>query len=98
MILVEMPETPGPLDEDRFDISSSIVNINRNLYVGGDTTIGGQLTIIGDTTVNDFNINGDLSVNFLKNHTLRVPSTFTIDPSGHGDGDITGKVIILKSQ
>jgi len=29
MILVEMPETPGPLDEDRFDISSSIVFVSN---------------------------------------------------------------------
>lgn len=75
------------------DISSSIVNINRNLYVGGDTTIGGELTIIGDTTVNDFTINGDLSVNSMLSNILKVPSTFTIDPSGHAD--IAGKVIIL---
>jgi hypothetical protein len=77
------------------DISSSIVNINRDLYVGGNTTISGELTISGNTNVNNFTINGDLSVNFLRNHTLRVPSEFIIDPSGHGDGDITGKVIIL---
>jgi len=75
------------------DISSSIVNINRDLYVGGDTTIGGELTISGDTIVNNFTINGDLSVNFLKNNILKVPSEFTIDPSGHGNA--TGKVIIL---
>jgi hypothetical protein len=75
------------------DISSSIVNINRDLYVGGNTTIGGELTISGDTIVNDFIINGDLSVNFLKNSILKVPSEFTIDPSGHGNA--TGKVIIL---
>ena len=75
------------------DISSSIVNINRDLYVGGDTTIGGELTISGDTIVNNFTINGDLSVNSMLSNILKVPSTFTIDPSGHGD--ITGKVIIL---
>jgi hypothetical protein len=77
------------------DISSSNVNINRNLYVNGDTTIDGLLNINGLTTFSNITINGDLSVNSMTSNTLKVPSTFTIDPSGHGDADITGKVIIL---
>jgi hypothetical protein len=75
------------------DISSSNVNINRNLYVNGDTTIAGLLNINGLTTFANITINGDLSVNSMKSNILKVPSTFTIDPSGHEVG--TGKVIIL---
>ena len=82
------------------DISSSNVNINNNIRVKGDATIDGALNITGSTTfanitVNNFTINGDLSVNSLTSTILKVPSTFTIDPSGHGTGDITGKVIIM---
>jgi hypothetical protein len=80
------------------DISSSNVKINNNLQVSGDTTIGGALNITGSTTFsnitgNNFTINGDLSVNSMLSNILKVPSTFTLDPAGHGD--ITGKVIIL---
>ena len=82
------------------DISSSNVNINNNIRVKGDATIDGALNITGNTiftsiTGENFTINGDLSVNSLTSTILKVPSTFTIDPSGHGTGDITGKVIIM---
>jgi hypothetical protein len=80
------------------DISSSNVNINRNLRVDGDATIVGTLNITGSTsftniTGTNFTINGDLSVNSMISNILKVPSTFTIDPAGHGIA--TGKVIIL---
>jgi hypothetical protein len=80
------------------DISSSNVNINRNLRVNGDATIVGGLNITGSTTFSDitgtnFTINGDLSVNNMTSNILKVPSTFTLDPAGHGN--ITGKVVIL---
>jgi hypothetical protein len=85
------------------DMSSSNVNINNNLRVNGTTTIGGELNITGSTsfanlTGNNFTINGDLSVNSMISNILKVPSIFTIDPSGHGTGgteNITGKVVIL---
>ena len=75
------------------DISSSNVNINRNLYVNGDATIVGALNISGITTFANITINGDLSVNSMKSNILKVPSTFTLDPEGHGVE--TGKVIIM---
>ena len=85
------------------DISSSSVNIFRDLSIGGNLNISGSTTfsnitgssllITGDTSLNKLYIAGDLSVNSLTSTILKVPSTFTIDPSGHGD--ITGKVIIL---
>jgi len=80
------------------DISSSNVNINNNIRVKGDATIDGALNITGSTTFanitgNNFTINGDLSVNSMISNILKVPSTFTLDPAGHGN--ITGKVVIL---
>ena len=72
------------------DISSSNVNINKNLHILGDTTIDGSLNIGGN-----FTITRDLSVSSLTSTILKVPAIFTIDPSGHGTGDITGKVIIM---
>jgi len=74
------------------DISSSNVNINRKLHVYGDAIIDGSLNINGITTFANITINGDLSVNNMTSNILKVPSTFTIDPSGHGVE--TGKVII----
>jgi hypothetical protein len=75
------------------DISSSNVNINKNFTVNGDATILGALNISGITTFTNITINGDLSVNSMISNILKVPSTFTIDPAGHGIA--TGKVIIL---
>jgi len=75
------------------DISSSNVNINKNFTVNGDATIVGALNISGITTFTNITINGDLSVNSMISNILKVPSTFTLDPAGHGNA--TGKVIIL---
>jgi len=80
------------------DISSSNVNINRDLRVNGDATIVGAVNITGSTsfaniTGTNFTINGDLSVNSMISNILKVPSTFTLDPAGHGNA--TGTVVIL---
>ena len=76
------------------DISSSNVNIFGNALIGGNLNINGSTTFSSIAGTN-LNITGDTSLNnvFISGTTLKVPSTFTIDPSGHGD--ITGKVIIL---
>ena len=93
--------------DNKIDISSSSVNIFRDVSIGGNISISGSTTfsnitgsnllITGDTSLNNLSIAGDLSVNSLTSTILKVPSIFTIDPSGHGTGtgDITGKVIIM---
>jgi hypothetical protein len=80
------------------DISSSVVNMNNDLNISGNASIGGTLSIGGGTvfstiTGDNITITGDLSVNSMISNILKVPSTFTLDPAGHGN--ITGKVIIL---
>ena len=67
------------------DISSSTVNIFGNASIGGNLNINGSTTFssIGGTNLN---ITGDTSLNnvYISGTTLKVPSTFMIDPAAHG--------------
>ena len=54
------------------------VSINNNIEISGNTIINGVLQVSGNATISG--------------STLYVPSSFTIDPNGHGDN--TGTLLI----
>jgi hypothetical protein len=69
------------------------VKVERNVADSNTALIVNQQNASSTGNILDLQASGTNVISFKRDGTLLAPTTFTIDPSGHGD--ITGKVIIL---